>query len=226
MGYVNLKISGKNGKMYESSSVEKVGYEKVLYGEKGSEKVTYHKYYDKIEGKFVGFGITQMKSDKADITMLNVKIQGLDDLFTIAVPLKTTYGGISDASKSLVSSFYNAKPQSEYSVTALVKKNQVGEKTYDNQVVYVNSLTEMGENGKGLSTGFIPFSEIPRPTKTDDGLGGISYDNKDVNLFFGGKIREISSKFEGVEPLKQKEEVKLNSQKTSLTVDDTDDLPF
>src|SRR5690554_6545923 len=103
MGYINLKISGKNGKMYESSKDPKEGFEKVLYGENNS-KVTYHKYYDKIDGKFIGFNLSDMPTDKANITLLNVKLQGADDLHTVAVPLKTTYKDISDSAKALVSS--------------------------------------------------------------------------------------------------------------------------
>lgn len=225
MGYINLKISGKNGKMYESSNVAKDGFEEVKYDD--GKKTTYHKYYNKIEGEFSGFGMSEMKSDKASITMLNVKIKGNDDIFTISVPLKTTYGGISDSARALISAFYNAKPNHGYSVTTMIKTNESNGKKYDNQVVYVNSLTEMGENGKGLSTGFIPFNEIPRPVKQDDGLGGISYDNKEVNMFFGAKIREISAKFEGTQdtPAPKKEEVKKQPQE-AVVEDEDDDLPF
>lgn len=222
MEYKNLKISGKNGKMYESSKEEKEGYSKVTYGEK-NEKVTYHKYIDKIEGKFAGFGISQMNSDVANITMLNVKIQGENILYTISVPLKTGYGGVSDASKALISAFYGAIPNHSYSVTAFTKQNEKNNKTYDNQVVYVNSLTTMGENGKGLSTGFIPFNEIPRAKREDDGLGGVTYDNKEVNLFYGSKIKEISSKFEQVpsgEHTPQKE------SEPHVNEEEDDDLPF
>lgn len=234
MGYINLKISGKNGKMYESSKEVKEGYVEVKYG-KDNLETTYHKYYDKIEGEFSGFGISEMKSEKANITMLNVKIKGTEDIYTISVPLKTTYGGISDSAKALISSFNNAKPNHGYSVTTFTKKNEYNGKTYDNQVVYVNSLTEMGDNGKGLSTGFIPFSEIPRAKREDDGLGGVTYDNKEVNLFFGAKIREISAKFEGEvkpatdapEPKTAKLESEVSKKKEAVIVDDEDDsLPF
>ena len=232
MGYINLKISGKNGKMYESSKEAKEGYVEVKYG-KDNLETTYHKYYDKIEGEFSGFGMSEMKGEKANITMLNVKIKGTEDIYTISVPLKTTYGGISDSAKALISSFYGAKPNHGYSVTTFTKKNESNGKTYDNQVVYVNSLTEMGDNGKGVSTGFIPFSEIPRATRQDDGLGGVTYDNKEVNLFFGTKIREISAKFEGETkpasdtPQPAKLEPETSKKKEAVIAnEDEDDLPF
>lgn len=227
MGYINLKISGKNGKMYESSKDKKDGYVEVKYGEENS-KTTYHKYYDNIEGEFSGFGMSEMKSDKANITMLNVKIKGQDDIYTISVPLKTTYGGINDQAKALISSFNNAKANHSYSVTCYIKKNESNGKTYENQVVYVNSLTELGDNGKGLSTGFIPFNEIPRAKREDDGLGGVTYDNKEVNMFYGSKIREISSKFDSEQndnqPVQKQELIKS----IPIVVDEEDDdsLPF
>lgn len=226
MGYINLKISGKNGKMYESSKEAKDGYVEVKYGKDNSE-TTYHKYFDKIEGEFIGFGMSEMKGEKANITMLNVKIKGDQDIYTISVPLKTTYGGISDSAKALVSSFNGAKPNHKYSVTAFTKKNESNGKTYDNQVVYVNSLTELGDNGKGVSTGFIPFNEIPRAVRQDDGLGGVTYDNKEVNMFFGVKIREISAKFEESQEYTtpKKEEDKKQPQE-AVVEDDDSDLPF
>lgn len=231
MGYINLKISGKNGKMYESSRDPKEGFEKVLYGENNS-KVTYHKYHDKIEGKFIGFNLSDMVTDRANITLLNVKLQGIDDLYTVSVPLKTAYGGISDAAKSLVSSFYNAVPEHDYTMTSFIKKNEKDGKSYDNQVVYVNSKTEIGENGKGLSTGFIPFNDVPRADKKDDGFGKITYDNTNVNMFFATKIREIESKFNLTVYTEQNQSQTGNSKTDiprnnhSVEDDDFSDLPF
>lgn len=226
MGYINLKISGKNGKMYESSKEAKEGYEEVKYDD--GKKTTYHKYYNRVEGEFTGFNISQMVSNGANITMLNVKIKGSEDIYTISVPLKTTYGGVSDAAKALTSSFYNAKPGHGYSLTTFIKTNESNGKKYDNQVVYVNSLTEMGDNGKGISTGFIPFNEIPRAVRLDDGFGGITYDNKEVNMFFAQKIREISDKFEGEAPTATPVQPKPAKKVTPVVVaeEEEDDLPF
>lgn len=230
MTYINLKISGKNGKIYESSKEPKDGFEKVLYGE-NNDNVTYHKYYNSIQGKFVGFGLSEMKSDKANIMMLNVKIDNADDKYTIAVPLKTTYGGITDTAKSIVSAFIGANANEDYSVSAYIKLNTKDGKEYKNYNVFVNSLTNLDDNGKGVSTGFIPFSEIPRAEREDDGMGGVTYNNKPVNAFFGAKIREIEAKFatnstEAPAPQQSQEPKKVTTTSKLAPVEDDDDLPF
>jgi hypothetical protein len=66
----------------------------------------------------------------------------------------------------------------------------------------------LGENGKGLSTGFISFDEIPKPEKEDDEDLGVTWNWKPVNKYYAQKIKELQSKFQNA-PQTQTTSVKV-----------------
>lgn len=194
MNYFNYKISGTKGKLYLSSKDPKEGYEKVTYGTDG-EKITYHQYSNSTKGLFEGFQMKQVEAQGVTLSFLEVTLQDGDNQNKISVSLKDKRGNVSDEAKALISAFFNAEKGHEYTLTPNVKVNHFNGKEYKNLSVYVNSTTIMNDNGKGQSTGFIQFSEIPKPVKEDDGMGGHTYDNREMNKFFGGKLKEISDRF-------------------------------
>jgi len=236
MNYFNYKISGTKGKLYLSSKDPKEGYEKVEYGTETPKKITYHAYSSNTKGTFEGFQMKQVEAGGVNLTFLEVTLQDGDDQNKISVSLKDKRSNVSDEAKALISAFYNAERGHEYTVTPNVKVNNYNGKEYKNLSVYVNSTSVMNDNGKGLSTGFIQSSEIPKAKKEDDGLGGFTYDNKEVNIFWGGKLKEISSRFEGQAPATPppatpKEESKSAMKPSKdfeapVNVDVDDDLPF
>ena len=69
-------------------------------------------------------------------------------------------------------------------------------KDYENLNVYLNYVDRTGDNGKGLSTGFIAFNDIPKPEKEDDEDLGVTWNWKPVNKFYAQKIKELQEKFQ------------------------------
>lgn len=196
MNYFNYKISGSKGKLFLSSKEPLHGYDKVEYGTDNDRKVVWHKYIDRVTGTFTGFSMKEVPTDKATLTFLEITLMNGEDQNKISVNLKTPKGNVSDEAKALISAFYGAKVNHEYTLSSVMKTNTSNGKEYKNLSVYVNSTTEMNDVGKGLSTGFIAFADIPRAEKEDDGLGGFTYNNKAPNTFWGGKLKEISARFD------------------------------
>lgn len=160
-----------------------------------------------------------------------MKLVDGNEINTVNVPLKTTNGSVSREASTLISSFMGAKPFGNYTMTCYNKQNFHNGKTYDNLTVYVNSKDELNENGKGLSTGFISYNDIPKAEKISDGLGGFTYDNKEVNIFWGLKLKEISEKFKLVANSTEKPEVGNVTESAPKSPEvqydgDDDDLPF
>lgn len=235
MNYFNYKISGTKGKMYLSSKDPQEGYTKVEFGTKKDPKVTYHKYVDRVKGLFSGFATKEVEFDNKKLTFLEVTFTDGDDINKISVNLKTPQGNVSNEAKGLISSLYGAEVNKEYSVSCTVKVNHSNGKDYKNLNIYVNSTTELNEAGRGMSTGYISYTDVPKAIKEDDGLGGFTYNNKDVNAFWGGKIKEISVRFEGAEETVKKDSPKKDSPKKETTskmskplvdANEADDLPF
>lgn len=226
MNYFNYKLSATKGKLYLSSKDPKEGYEKVEYGTDKEKKITYHSYASSTKGTFEGFQMKQVEAGGVNLSFLEVTLQDGDNQNKISVSLKDKRSNVSDEAKSLISAFYNAERGHEYTVTPTVKTNHHNGKEYKNLSVYVNSTTVMNDNGKGLSTGFIQFVDIPKSKKEDDGFGGFTYDNKEANIFWGGKLKEISARFEGEQtpPTPPKSEP-ISAMTPNMDFDETD-LPF
>ena len=101
--------------------------------------------------------------------------------------------------------------------------------------MYINYIERLGENGKGLSTGFINPNDVPKAIKDDDPDLGVTWDWKPVNRFYAQKIKEISEKFTTTQTTSTpKAETKLPPQSASQAFEpasttkkeDFTDLPF
>jgi len=192
--YQNYSISFGKGKLYLKSAEPKEGYEKVVYQE---NKVTYHKYVDQIKGQLKYFDTKEAEYQGKKLSFLEVTLIDGEESNKVSAPLKNAKGNYTDEVKALVSALNAAEVGEE--VTLTVKKStSTGKngKEYTNLNVYINYVNKLGENGKGLSTGFISFSEIPAPDKEEDEDLGTLYSWKPVNKFYAQKIKEIKEKFE------------------------------
>jgi hypothetical protein len=195
MTYNNYSISNSKGKLYLKSPEPKEGYEQLTYGTEN--KVTFHKYEDRTQGVLKYFDVKEVQYQGKTLSFLEVSLIDGDVSNKVSVPLKNSKGNYTDEVKALVSSLNSA--DIGQNVTLSVTKTQStakNGKVYDNLNVYINYVDRLGDNGKGLSTGFISFDEIPKPEKEEDEDLGVSWNWKPVNKFYAVKIKELQAKFQ------------------------------
>lgn len=229
MNYFNYSISAKKGKFYLKSAEPKEGYEKVTYGT--DNKVTYHKYVDSITGTVKGFEVKDVSFQGKTLRFLEVTLVDGDNQHKVSVNLKNTKGMYTDEARLLISAFNGMDKVSE-PVTITPRKNTFVNKKGEQKDalnLYVNYVNLKNEAGQGLSTGFIPFSEIPFGDKKEV-AGDVTWDFTNQTIFFYEKYQEIEARFKGAQPTAQ-----AQPQPTPAPVQDIahlggekdeDDLPF
>ncbi len=220
MSYFNYSISGKQGKFYLKSSEPKEGYQEVTYGE---GKKTYHKYIDSVKGVVKSFDTKEVDYQGKKLRFLEVVLVDGGDEHKISASLKNTKGGYTDEARTLISAFKGLDKVVE-EVTVTPKKSTYktakGDER-DNLNIYVNYVNILGENGKGMSTGFINFKDIPSPEKKEV-AGDVVYDWTPQTEFFYEEFLKIKERFNGYTPTP----VNTPQNNTNQTVEDEDNLPF
>ena len=228
--YNNYSISRGKGKLYLKSAEPKEGYEKVTYGE---GQLTYHKYFDRVEGVLKYFDTKEASTkDGKKLHFLEVTFVDGEEYNKVSVPLKNSKSNYTDEVKALVSALNGAETGQKMTMT--VKKSaweSANGKTGENLNVYLNYVDRKNEEGKGLSTGFIAFNDVPRAIKEEDEDLGTTYDWKPVNKYYAQKIKEIKAKFELATPSQSAPlpEAGLPTMSTKAAFeedDDGNDLPF
>lgn len=188
--YNNYSISSSKGKLYLKSDKPQEGYVAVPYGTEG--KISYHKYENRIEGVLTK---AEVKEVNPKLSFFEVTLVDGNTINRVSAPLKNSKGNYNDEVKSMVSALNNAKIGEEVTISIGTKSIEKGGKTYDNLTFYINYVNELNEDGKGLSTGYIPYTEIPRAIKEEDEDLGTTWDWKPVNKYYAQKIREIVERF-------------------------------
>lgn len=227
MNYNNYSISSGKGQLYLKSAEPKEGYEKVTYGT--DNKVTYHKYFKSITGTLKYFDVKEVTYQGKTLSFLEVSFIDGDESNKVSVPLKNSKGNYTDDVKALVSALNSAEVGQQYTLS-VAKTTTTGKngKEYNNLNIYINYVNRLGENGKGLSTGFISFNDIPKPDKDEDEDLGTTYDWKPVNKFYAQKIKEIKAKFEAGATTTSTSAATSPTQPPATTVykEDDNSLPF
>lgn len=215
MAYNNFSISSGKGRLYLKSKTPQEGYEKVTYGTNG-ENVTYHKYVDSIKGKPTNFEVKEISYEGKTLKFLELTLTDGDDSNKVSVPLKNSKGGYTDEVRSLLSAMNGLELGED--VTLSVKSTTTtgkNGKDYKNLNIYINYVNRLGENGKGLSTGFIAYSDIPAPDKKVV-AGDTVYDWTPQTEFFYSKLQEIQGRFQnGVSQQPQQTEAPKNAVPTA-----------
>lgn len=219
MAYNNFSVSRKKAQFYLKESQPTEGYQEVTYGE---GKKTYHKYFKQVQGVPVYFGTKEVEYDGRTLRFLELTLQNGEDSNKISVPLKNK-GGYTDETRKLVSVLNGADLNEEivFSMRNNKYTNKKGVEKEDLQI-YGNYVNRKNEEGRGESTGFIPFDEIPKPIKKTV-AGDIVWDWTPQTEFYYQKIQEIEERF------KNKNEtapVKKETKKKEAVVVDDDALPF
>lgn len=230
MEYKNYSISSGKGKLYLKEKQPTPGYEEVLYGVDGKSK-TYHQYVQSIKGIPTYFDTKEIQHDGRTLKFLELTLMDGDVSNKVSVSLKNK-NGYSDETKLMISSLLNLEmgqevtlstAKSKFTTKAGVEKEQLN--------IYVNYVNKLNDAGKGLSTGFIAFNDIPKPTSKIV-AGETSWDWTPQTEFYYEKLNEILVKFanKSETPTKPQPTTKTAEQAfepaTNLKEDKPDDLPF
>lgn len=223
--YNNFSISKKKGKFYLKEKQPTEGYVEVVYGV-NNDKKTYHRYFDKVEGTIDKLETKEVEYDGRKLHFLELTLNNGDEINKISTSLKNK-GGYTDEVKAILSAMNGYKVGEPVSVTARTSESTgKNGKVYENFNVYVNYNNIKNDDGKSASTGYISYEEIPGPIKTDDGMGGVTWDWTPSNKFYYSKLQEIEARLSGAP--EKKEEVKKEpaEQKTKKEPVTDDNLPF
>lgn len=194
MNYNNYSISSSKGKLYLKSKTPLDGYEKVTYGTNG-ENTTYHKYFQSIKGTPTYFEQKEIQHEGRTLKFLELTLVDGDNSNKISVPLKNK-GGYTDEVKLLISALVGLDMGEEVTLSVAKSKytNKKGEEK-EQLNLYINYVNRLGENGKGLSTGYINYKDVPPPTSKVV-AGDTTYDWTAQTEFYYEKLQEIQTKFQ------------------------------
>ena len=192
MTYNNFSISSGKGKLYLKEKQPTEGYEEVTYGTEG--KKTYHKYFNSIKGIPSYFDSKEVQFDGRTLRFLELTLVDGDVSNKISVPLKNK-GGYTDEVKLLLSALYGLELGEEVTLTTAKStyKNKKGEDK-EQLNIYINYVNRLNDAGKGLSTGYIPFGDIPKPTSKVV-AGDTTWDWSEQTEFYYGKLTAILERF-------------------------------
>lgn len=234
MTYNNFSISSSKGKLYLKEKQPTEGYEEVTYGTEG--KKTYHQYHDSVKGTPKSLEVKEIQYEGKTLKFLEFTLLDGEVSNKISVPLKNQKSNYTDEVKGILSALNGLDLGEEitFSPKASVSTGKNG-KEYKNLNIYINYVNRLGENGKGLSTGFIPYGDIPAPDKKTV-AGDVVYDWTPQTEFFYSKLGEIQAKFQNGASQPQQEKPKnavptatpKESFETTPKVKEQDysDLPF
>lgn len=193
MNYRNFSISAGKGKLYLKEKQPTQGFEEVSYGTEG--KKTYHQYHDSIKGIPTYFEVKEVQYEGKTLKFMELTLIDGDTSNKVSVPLKNSKGNYTDEVRALLSALNGMDLGEEVTLstksTTTTGKNG---KEYKNLNIYINYVNRLGDNGKGLSTGFIPYSDIPAPISKVV-AGDTTWDFTPQTEFFYTKLGEIQAKF-------------------------------
>lgn len=240
MMYNNFSISAGKGKLYLKEKQPTAGFEEVTYGTEG--KKTYHQYHDNIKGIPKYFDVKEVQYDGKTLKFMELTLVDGDVSNKVSVPLKNSKGNYTDEVRALLSALVGMDLGEEVTLaTRATTSTGKNGKEYKNLNIYINYVNRLGENGKGLSTGFISHTEIPAPTSKVV-AGDTQWDFSPQTEFFYTKLQEVQAKFQNVpkdtnEQSQKKEETPKNAvppqspaqafePATNVKSDSYEDLPF
>lgn len=193
--YKNYSISAGKGKLYLKAKSETPGFEKVTYGTNG-ENVTWHQYHDSVKGTPKSFEVKEIQHDGKTLKFIELTLVDGEDHNKVSAPLRNLKGNYTDETKALISSLYNLDLGEPVTLSVRTSTTQgKNGKDYKNLNIYINYVNRLNENGKGLSTGFISYNEIPAPIEKIV-AGDKTWDWSPQTEFYYSKLQEVQAKFQ------------------------------
>jgi hypothetical protein len=196
MEYKNYSISAGKGKLYLKEKNPTDGYIEVPYGTEGAK--TYHLYKDSVKGLPKYFETKEITYEGKVLKFLELTLVDGEASNKISVPLKSLSGNYSDETKGIISALNGLELGEEITLTpkSTSYTSKTNGKEYKNINIYVNYVNRLNDNGKGLSTGFIPYADIPRAIEKVV-AGDKVYDWSPQTEFYYAKLNEIVERFKG-----------------------------
>lgn len=190
--YNNFSISSGKGKLYLKEKQPTEGYEEVTYGTEG--KKTYHKYFNSIKGIPSYLESKEVQFDGRTLKFLELTLVDGDVSNKVSLPLKNK-GGYTDEVKLLLSALNELELGEEVTLSTAKSayKNKKGEDK-EQLNIYINYVNRLNDSGKGLSTGFIPYVDIPKPTSKVV-AGDTTWDWSEQTEFYYSKLTAILERF-------------------------------
>jgi hypothetical protein len=228
MEYKNYSISSGKGKLYLKSKTPQEGFEEVLYGTGEVKDKTYHQYHSSIKGIPKYFETKEIQYQNRTLKFLELTLVDGEVSNKVSTALKNK-NGYTDEVKTLISALNGLELGEEVTLSTAKSKytNKAGVEK-ENLNIYINYTGRLGENRKGLGTGFIPYVEIPKAEKeVDEDDGEVTWNWKPVNKFFTAKIKEIEERFKSVStPTQAPVQTATPKTETPKKEEVSNDLPF
>ncbi len=236
MSYINLSLDFKTAKFVEKSKEPKEGFERNDWTFADKKGTNYRRFINSISGV-----VTGVKEEKVDFggrsnIFLKVYVNNniTNDINVISVDLWGDYGIGSDA-KVILGALRGMKVNEEVTITPKenLYKNKKGEDKKSLNV-YINYNNIQREDGKNESTGYIPYSEVPKLEKVEK-HGKVTWNSDKADEFYYTILKTLESKFEsnnisdnsqGVSENTSKALPKVEPLQAFSTIDEHDDLPF
>lgn len=222
--YKNFSISRPKAKFYEKAKQPTEGYEEVTYGTEG--KKTYHKYQDRVKGYPDFFGAKEVPFEGRTLKFLELSLKDGDTINKISVPLKNTKGAYTDEARKIISMLNSADLNEEIEVSlklnTFTKKNG---KEGEDINIYGNYTNRKNEDGHSLSTGYIPYADIPK-AESKVVAGDTVWDFTPQTEFFYAKLQEVEKRFKDKGNSKPQESNFTAKAGVTTVITYPDDLPF
>lgn len=185
-----FSMSRAKGQFYQKSKEAKDGFEAVLYD--NGTKTTYHKYVKELTGVVSNFDVKEVTFDGKTFKMVETTLKNGSDEFIISFPQKQANGkNFSEEFRTFISGLSNYELGEPVNVSFYMKETE--DKKFKNLNVYFRYVNKMGQDGKNLMTGFIPFSEIPRAEESVVAGDTVKTFNNQMEFFYN-KFQEISKR--------------------------------
>lgn len=196
MAYKNLTLNFKKAQFVETSKEPKEGFERNDWTMNDKSGTNYKKFYKNVKGV-----VTTIKEDKVnfngrEVNLLKVMLDesGSSDIISLAFELWGDYGMDSDA-MNMLGALRGMEKGEEVTITPVARlyTNRKGvEKKAIN--IYINYVNKLNEEGKGLSTGFIPYDEVPK-LESEEKRGRTVYNSDARDDFYYDILKDLSQKF-------------------------------
>ena len=164
----------------------------MTYGTEG--KKTYHQYFNSIKGIPSYLESKEVQFDGRTLKFLELTLVDGDVSNKVSLPLKNK-GGYTDEVKLLLSALNELELGEEVTLSTAKSayKNKKGEDK-EQLNIYINYVNRLNDSGKGLSTGFIPYADIPKPTSKVV-AGDTTWDWSEQTEFYYSKLTAILERF-------------------------------
>jgi len=192
--FQNYNVSASKGSLYQSSKVEKDGYEEVIT-QSGTK--TYHRYVKSVTGYVTKVAVNTANFPSGAVEQLVVNVTDRENgvIQVIQMPLHNSKGNYSTTALAMLNVLPNLDKDKEVAVGFYLSKYTTksgDEKT--NVVASISYLGETTEDGKPLNVKWIDFSEVPMGEKVEK-RGTVTWNFDKRDDFYYDLLQKVIERF-------------------------------